>query len=595
MKAKVFLLFLLMPFFMGISQQTVVDSLQSLLHKKGIEDTVRVFYMLNLSHALSTSDRQKAQHVATEAMQLSKKKQWNEGIAKAYRQQGNIFYLNSAPNEAIKQYHKALDATGFKGKQMFDASVYNNIANIYADLEDYERALKNYREFLRIAQKTHSKPQQLIAIFNIATVQMDQKKDSLAIENLKQALLLTEEKNLNMYFPTVCNNLGLAYEHLNDTIKALHYYKKGLQVSKEKEDKATQAILLTNMGKIHAAKNNVDKAESMLLKSIELTSEIGSKGREAEAWLALSETYQKKGNGKEALNTYKKHIFLKDSLRSNEEELELVKNDLKYEHEKKQALSQAEIERQRTIKKAAIIGGSGLFAALLLIGFIYKKKRDAVDAKILSQFESKVNKTKLKALRSQMNPHFIFNSLNSINDFISKNEKEEASSYLLKFAKLMRKTLENSEKESITLKEDLELIRNYFEIEQKRLQKKFTFHITVDPEIDVENTLVPPLILQPFVENSIWHGMSQKKGVGNISVIVQKKEDMILYSIDDNGVGREVQFSKQNSAKTSFGMKLTRSRIAIISKRKNVNGEVRMIDKKQGMRVEVELPLKLAF
>tara|TARA_R110000851_G_scaffold193967_1_gene344749 strand:+ start:17197 stop:18984 length:1788 start_codon:yes stop_codon:yes gene_type:complete len=595
MKTKLFLLVFFMVSYLGLGQQTVVDSLKTLLDKKEVPDTLRTIYLLNMAHAIATTNKPKATQYTQEALKIAKSNNWNVGIAKAYRQQGNVYYLKSDFTQALQQYHRALDAAHFEGKNLFDATVYSNIANIYADMEEFDRALENYNKLLQIAEETASKPQQLIAIFNIATVQMDQGKDSLAVENLQKALSLSEEKPLQIYYPTVCNNLGLAYQHLEDYEKALVYYDKALERAEIIDDKATMAIVLTNMGKIYGYQGKTRKAETTLLKSIDLNAETGALDREAESWLALSETYQNQGKGNEALAAYKKHIVLNDSIQNREKQVELVKKDLSYEHQKEQALSQAEIDRQRTLKKTVIIGGSVLLLALVVILVLYKKKRDAVEAKTVSQFESKVDKTKLKALRSQLNPHFIFNSLNSIHDFVAKNEKTEAKAYLVKFATLMRQTLENSEKEAIPLKEDLGLLTTYFEIEQKRLQHKFSFKITVDPSIDVENTLVPPLILQPFAENSIWHGISQKTGTGHILVQVQKKEGMILYSIDDDGVGQLKDATKNGKTNKSYGMKLTKNRIAIINKRNSVQGHVRLIDKKQGVRVEVGLPLQLAF
>jgi len=202
-------------------------------------------------------------------------------------------------------------------------------------------------------------------------------------------------------------------------------------------------------------------------------------------------------------------------------------------------------------------------------------------------------------LRAQMNPHFIFNSLNSISDYIAKNNTKAADEYLIKFAKLMRLILENSEQKTVSLAEDLEALELYMQLEALRLKNKFTYSIQVDDALDKHTTLVPPLILQPFVENSIWHGIAGKNGEGNIAITIKKDGDMINCMVEDNGIGRQGKNDasklKDNSGKRSLGMKITKERIDIINKTKKTNAVVAVTDLEQGIRVEVRLPLELNF
>ncbi len=225
--------------------------------------------------------------------------------------------------------------------------------------------------------------------------------------------------------------------------------------------------------------------------------------------------------------------------------------------------------------------------------------RDALEKQKEAELKSQVSDTEMKALRAQMNPHFIFNSLNSISDYIAKNNTKVADEYLTKFATLMRLVLENSEKKEVPLFEDLKALELYMQLETLRLKDKFTYEIEVDDTIDKENTMVPPLILQPFVENSIWHGIAKKQGIGNIFIHIKKEGEMVSCIVEDNGVGRQVTDGiialKDNSGKRSLGMKITKERIDIINKVKNANAFVKLTDLEQGTRVEVKLPLELSF
>ena len=228
----------------------------------------------------------------------------------------------------------------------------------------------------------------------------------------------------------------------------------------------------------------------------------------------------------------------------------------------------------------------------------YKIRKEALEKKKDAEFTAQVADTEMKALRAQMNPHFIFNSLNSINDYIDKNDTAKATLYTTRFAKLMRIILENSEQKEISLGEDLKALELYMQLERMRLQNKFTYEIKVDENIDRDNTLIPPLILQPFVENSIWHGLSKKQGEGKILIHIEKEGDMINCIVEDNGIGIPDSLTAAEPDilnKKSFGMKITRARIDIINKLKKSNAAITMSGHEGGTKIEVKLPQALAF
>jgi LytS/YehU family sensor histidine kinase len=187
------------------------------------------------------------------------------------------------------------------------------------------------------------------------------------------------------------------------------------------------------------------------------------------------------------------------------------------------------------------------------------------------------------------------NSLNSIGDYISHNKNDLASDYLAKFAKLMRLVLENSEKKVVVLADDLKALELYMQLEALRMNHKFSYDLQVDNNIDPETTLVPPLLLQPFVENSIWHGIATKQGTGKIKVAIIKSQNMIKCIVEDDGIGRAAAKSLQQlvaTEKKSLGMKITEARIQILNKVKNVSAGIQLFDLAQGTKVELILPLQ---
>ena len=207
------------------------------------------------------------------------------------------------------------------------------------------------------------------------------------------------------------------------------------------------------------------------------------------------------------------------------------------------------------VRYGGMIGHSIEIIALsiiLLLEFFSKIKYSA-------SLESKVVHLEKAALQAQMNPHFIFNCLNSIQKFIATNDKEQAMDYLSKFASLIRKTLNASASKKITLEEEVRLMELYLEMEQLRFKSKFDYKISLAPKIDIEDTLIPPLMIQPFVENAIIHGLSGKKENGLIEVIFQPAGDYIKVMVRDNGQGLK---DNQESTHKSMAMNITRQRLS---------------------------------
>ncbi|PIB38423.1 histidine kinase [Maribacter sp. 4G9] len=195
--------------------------------------------------------------------------------------------------------------------------------------------------------------------------------------------------------------------------------------------------------------------------------------------------------------------------------------------------------------------------------------------KLTLKFENKFSQLRLDALRSQMNPHFIFNALNSIKSYLIENDQENAIYYLGRFSKLIRSLLENSRKEEISLAEELDTLEVYMEIESDRFKNNIDVTIDVDESLDISEVKVPVMFLQPFVENAIWHGLTTKRGKKELSILVNKSEDYlnsIIIRIKDNGIGRQATLKRnaQNPLKKqSLGLKLIADRLELFSKKSN--------------------------
>jgi LytS/YehU family sensor histidine kinase len=198
------------------------------------------------------------------------------------------------------------------------------------------------------------------------------------------------------------------------------------------------------------------------------------------------------------------------------------------------------------------------------------KEQQLASERKQAELQKQTSELEIQALRSQMNPHFIFNCLNSINLFILKNETETASDYLTKFSRLIRMVLNNSKHKYVTLNEELDCLELYIQMEQLRFNHSFLYKIKCSADIDAEEMLVPPLLLQPFVENAIWHGlMNKENGTGNLGISLQLKDAILECIITDNGVGRKAakELSSSSSPKhRSMGLQITKDRISLLDK-----------------------------
>lgn len=211
----------------------------------------------------------------------------------------------------------------------------------------------------------------------------------------------------------------------------------------------------------------------------------------------------------------------------------------------------------------------------------YRLKQIRQQQKTKEDFNRKINELEIKALRAQMNPHFLFNSLNSIRYYILKKENDNAADYITKFSRLLRLILKNSRQNQISLQDELHALEIYMEFEQMRFNNKFDYQVKIQDGLDISKIQVQPLTLQPFVENAIWHGLMPKKEQGKLSVEVEKNNQQLVVTITDNGVGRkqaEVQNDNIVEESKSFGLKITEDRMHLMESIRGKRSDFKVID-----------------
>jgi LytS/YehU family sensor histidine kinase len=233
-----------------------------------------------------------------------------------------------------------------------------------------------------------------------------------------------------------------------------------------------------------------------------------------------------------------------------------------------------------------------------------KAEEEKQKAKIeVLQNKQKVAESRLQSLRLQMNPHFLFNALNSIQQMILSNEELVATRFLSRFSKLLRAILIHSDKETVTLKEELEILNLYIELEARRFKDSFRYNIDCDSEIDEDEIKIPTLLIQPFVENAIWHGLMHKEGDRNLSVRFFEAGNFLRCVIEDNGVGRKKseetkKANGQERSHISKGIKVSMERLKSIRNKEGNEGSLTITDlydeneEARGTRVEINFPIQ---
>jgi LytS/YehU family sensor histidine kinase len=217
-------------------------------------------------------------------------------------------------------------------------------------------------------------------------------------------------------------------------------------------------------------------------------------------------------------------------------------------------------------------------AALLYRARVRQIRREE---RLQSEFNQRIARTEMAALRAQMNPHFVFNCLSSINRFILVNKPDEASVYLTKFSRLIRLILDNSRTETVPLNKELEALKLYIEMEQMRFFDRFEYEINIDPALQTEHLEVPPLLIQPFVENAIWHGLMHQKTAGKLQIKVYPEGKRLCIEVEDNGVGRQKAMELKTRSATvhkSLGMKVTAERLEVINQLYGTSAAVETVD-----------------
>ena len=475
----------------------------------------------------------------------------------------------------------------------------NSIGNLYKLLGQYDLAIAQFQRALELEGELENKLGLAINNQNIGDC-LEQKGDlDGALVQYQKALALNQQ--INNTYGNIFSKNGIAQIYLkrNRFQEALSLLEQLAEPVAKEKDKLIWSVVMINTGWARMELGDLSNAEKEMQRGLKMARDNSLSRNVVYARQLLSQLETKKGNYKKALEYYKSAEELDKKIK-DERNLRYI-NDLtlRYESQKRDneisnlanenELVKLRLRRnQTTILVSALV--IGLVGTILFI--MYRQYQ--------SNYEKKVMSLEQNMLRSQMNPHFLFNSLNSIKLYIINNDKKNAVHYLNKFSKLVRRILDGSSLKETTLAEELETVDLYLNIENIRFSEGIDYSINVEDGIDPERVKIPSLVLQPFLENAIWHGLSAKEGEKKLWLNISRKDDIhMLISIIDNGVGRAVSEKiKENRVlkRKSVGIDNTKERLANFAKDYQYGFDVEIIDlyndegNAKGTKVVLEIP-----
>jgi tetratricopeptide (TPR) repeat protein len=544
------------------------------------------------NYAKALTHFKKAQSVYESLLEDDKQnKAFKNGLARAYASAGVVYSEESNYYLALENYEKALKLYLEAGEKNNASKAYNNIAIVYKSQQNYGKALEYLKKALKIQEETGEQTVP-VTLTNIGVIYFENGNHAEAIKHYNRAEKLFGEIDNKRGFALLNNYLGDYHKKMGQSDQAKAYYKKSLGLYEEMQNKFGASLALYNLGQWHADQKQYRQALPFAEKSLAYAKEIGVLDQTFHSEKLVSELYDQLENSAASLTHYKNYIVARDSISNQETNKKFAMAEMNFEYQKKEAMLNEKNKRHMQFTIFSILAAV-LLVGLILLGY----NRSQVKRRLTLQKE--VAEYEQKALHLQMNPHFVFNCLSSISSFIVQNGTDSALKYLSKFSKLMRLTLEYSKDALIPIDKEIESLQNYLELEQLRFHNKFTFNIQSTDNVEF-NMGLPPLLIQPFVENAILHGVVPKEGNGKINVLFDVQNGQLICTITDNGIGlTESKILKENSvtAHKSMALEITKKRLEIMESTTSKNAQIDIVElednnQKNGTRVTLRLPIQ---
>lgn len=605
-----------------IEKLQIYDSLYTVVRKQE-DDTLKRKYLMRLGKAYDESDKLEIDlKLQIESKDLSIRIQDSFGLGHAYHNIGRYYALTDKIDSAYFYYNKsnlifnkikdvrkightylgmsimqkyagdfigaesnAIKAIGYlKNTQdtRYLASAHSTLGTISRELGDYENAIKEHERAFELREKIErNNPINTGTLNNIGTVYEYQGNFSKAIENYKLGLAYDSllYKRPKTYI-RLLDNLAYAQFLSGENVNYSKIYGESIRISDSIQDLLVKASSTMHLAEYYAKKKRLDSANYLAQQSLVISKNINFNKFVIESLLLLTEINEPK----EALKYSKEYIRITDSLQKVERNYRDQFARIRFGTEELEE-ENLKVSQQRTWLLNAVVG----MAILGVLGYIVYYQR-----KLKHQY--KTSNLEQRLLRSQLNPHFLFNALNSVSGLVQK-KSDQTIPYISKLGELLRSILENSREEFISLEEELDTITTYLEL-QSNFSKKFTFEIKIIGGLNQQELLIPPMFLQPFIENAIDHGFKGKNNEKITITVIQKLKDQVLYfSIEDNGIGysNAMKHKKDKLGYQSLSGTILKERLVLYSRvfKKKARYVIEDLESNPGTKVHLYLPYQL--
>lgn len=508
------------------------------------------------------------------------------------RQLAYIAYLTEDKEGTLKHLFNVADICEQNKDTLQQVTALLNISSIVNVIGDFERQIEILNKTQRLVEQIPNRGYE----GNISTAYTDAYRTAFDKTNkdiYKQKFIEWARKNLeyNRNDERIPNkvrayqNCALAELYNNSFRSSLLYADSSLLVGKGTLPPFSLSNTYSILAGAHSSLGNHAQAKIFADSALSCAKQTGMTGTIVTAYETMQEILEKAGNYKEAYQILKIQTALQDSVNNIEtfekaRELELQYNKVKNEKEISELEQQKEISALN-IKYLIAVVVSLILVALVL--FVLYRQKTLKDKQYILETEQRLQ-------RARINPHFFFNTLGSIQSFtLTENDSFKVSSYLGKYARMMRQTLESSYNELVSIDNEIDFLRNYLELESLRQPNKFEHEIEADPNVEIEELLIPSMILQPFIENSLEHGFKGISYKGIITVSFSVRENSVHISITDNGTKNSASSHKDYPSRA---MQITRDRLYLLNRQYNSNAVFTIQDNEaQGKTVNITLPI----
>ncbi|MDR1937940.1 MAG: histidine kinase [Tannerellaceae bacterium] len=523
-----------------------------------------------------------------------------EEVARIERELGKLQERQNKIQQAIASYQAASRTTKNKRNKAInesDAKRLMNQSNAYArsryinqkiELLEKDAALNTGIPEDEIWDDDRWEDEISDAYSQMAEVNVEQKQPERAISNYETALKKASQQPPESQMK-ITREMANVYASNQQMDKAIELNELLLEQTKEADNPQLEIEQLQNLSSVYFDNANEGKGEELLRQAYELSIARGQTLDAKRSVELLAAYYRKNRRTTEALNLYSAFTGKLDTLIKADSSL-IDARIFQINEEKISQLEKERILKDELIRKKNAFNNSLIAVLIMILVFLFVMVRAWLSIRV------KNKKIALQSLRREMNPHFIFNSLNSVNQFIAQNNELEANKYLSSYSKLMRTVMENSNKDFIPLSVELEQIKEYLQLENMRFADKFTYDIEVDEALDADAVFIPNMLIQPQLENAIWHGLRYKDEKGHLLLKIRKKKTHLSVFIIDNGIGiqkSEAWKTPRQKEHKSRGLTNTYERIELLNKLYHTNIKLTIKEKEgeeTGVIVEIQIP-----